>query len=204
MKKFIVIAAFLYLFSCKAQISIVPIQNKNEIEIQSNTYLNDGDGLLNPYVGTWVYTNGTDTLKFVLRKATNNYNGYYYEDVIYGEYQYIKEGVEIINTLSEIDVVYQAQSNHTIGGNTILGKNETTRCDDCDEDEKKVRVLISDPVKDTAGTIVLRRINVGNQPAISAFIVFSGIKTIGVFPNEEREYVSTTFKNGTYVLLKQP
>ena len=206
MKKILYLLTFAIIsINCKAQLTLVPIQDQNPDDIQSNTYLVDSDNLLNPYIGTWVYTNGTTSLKIVLRKEINNDNGYYREDLIYGEYQYIKDGIEKINTLPQIDVVFQIQKKHTIGGNYILSKNETTRCNDCEEDEKRLLVYMNDPLKETAANVVLRRIVYDGNPALSASILFDGIKETGFIVEETvTEYVTNTIANGNYILIKQP
>jgi hypothetical protein len=195
--------------NCKAQVTIMPIEDFDDFEVQSNTYVMDVDGLLNLYVGTWLYTDGTTSLKFVLRKEVNDDNGYYHEDVIYGEYQYIEEGIEKVNTLSLIDNVYTAQSNHTIVGNYLLTKNDVInygKCDDCGENEKRLLLFMSDPItQGDAANLVLRRITVDGQPAISAMIHFGGLKTgEDPYTGYTSEFVGSTVPNGTYVLIKQP
>lgn len=191
-------------FNCKAQLTIVPIQNKYNVNIQSNTYLMDVEGLLDPYVGTWLYTNGTTSLKFILRKEFNNNNGYYHEDVLYGEYQYIQDGVEKINTLNQIDNIYSSQAKHTIGGNYIINKNVYTRCNECEENEKRVYLFMGDPLTGgRAADLILRRIMDSGQPAIVAYIRFDGIKDIGsTIDDRETEFVDSTISNGNYILIK--
>lgn len=210
MKKIIYITVLLALsINCKAQLTIVPLQDRIPGETMSNHYIADVDGILNPYVGTWLYSNVTTSLKFVLRKEVNDDNGYYHEDVIYGEYHYIENGVEKVNTLSLIDNVYTAQSNHTIGGNYLLTKDDIFnygKCDDCGENEKRLLLFMSDPITHGDGAnLVLRRINVNGQPAISAMIHFGGLKTAGdPYTGFTSEFVGSTVPNGTYVLIKQP
>lgn len=210
MKKIIYLIIVLAVsINCKAQITIVPLQDRVPGETMSNHYIADVEGVLNPYVGTWLYTDSTTSLKIVLRKEVNDDNGYYHEDVLYGEYQYIKDGVEKINTLSQIDNVYTAQSNHTIGGNYIITGQEFIsygRCDDCGENEKRVLVFMGDPLTGgNAGNLVMRRITVSGQPAISAMIHFGGLKTTGsTLEDMNTVFVGSTVPNGTYILIKQP
>ena len=211
MKKILFFSIFIYFANCKAQVinpvNIIPIQNLDNVKvITENDYIKDTNNLLNQFVGTWEYTNGATKLKIVLRKEVNDYNGYYREDLIYGEYQYIENGVEKINTLSEIDTVYQAQFNHSIGGNTILSKySRQLPCNDCLDSENRLLALISDEIKGTGGRIFLRRIIVNGQPAISALIHFDGIKTTGDTTNGfNQEFVGSTIPNGNYTLIKLP
>lgn len=210
MKKIIYITVLLALSSnSNAQLIIVPLQDRIPGETMGNHYIADVEGLLNPYVGTWLYSNGSTSLKFVLKKEVNDDNGYYHEDVIYGEYEYIENGVVKVNTLPLIDNVYTAQSNHTIGGNYLITKNDVInygRCDDCAEDEKRLLLYMGDPItQGDATNLVLRRISVNGQPAISAMINFGGLKTAGdASSGFTSEFVGSTVPNGAYVLIKQP
>lgn len=198
--------------SCKAQVinpvNIIPIQNlDNVVNITENDYVKDTNNLLNQFVGTWEYNNGSTKLKIILRKEINDYNGYYREDLIYGEYQYIENGFEKINTLSEIDLVYTAQINHSIGGNNILDKNaRQLPCNDCLLSEKRFLGTIDDPLKDVTGRLFLRRIIVNGEPALSALIHYTGIRTTGtdVSVDVEQEFVGSTIPNGEYTLIKLP
>ncbi len=187
--------------NCKAQ-NILPVQSlPTYTKITENDYIKDTNGLLNPYVGTWVDTNGVDTLKFVIRKAVNNYNGYYHEDILYGEYQYIKNGVELINTLSKIDTVYQAQANHSISGNEIINKHDLRLpCPDCNETEKRLYGIMSDNIKKVTADLFMRRIIVNGQSALSILIHFDGI----INTANGTEFVGSTVPNGRYTLIKQP
>lgn len=210
MKKIIYLTVLIvFSINCNAQLTIMPIEDFNDFDLQSNTYVMDANGLLNPYVGTWLFSNGNTSLKFVLRKEVNDDNGYYHEDVIYGEYEYIENGVVKVNTLPLIDNIYTAQSNHTIGGNYLLTKNDVInygKCDDCGENEKRLLLTMSDPITQGDGAnLVLRRITVNGQPAISAMIHFGGLKTAGdAYTGFTSEFVGSTVPNGTYVLIKQP
>jgi hypothetical protein len=202
MKKYIYISIVsLFLMNCKAQ-NILPVQSlPTYTKITENDYIKDTNGLLNPYVGTWVDTNGVDTLKFVIRKAVNNYNGYYHEDILYGEYQYIKNGVELINTLSKIDTVYQAQANHSISGNEIINKHDLRLpCPDCNETEKRLYGIMSDNIKKVTADLFMRRIIVNGQSALSILIHFDGI----INTANGTEFVGSTVPNGRYTLIKQP
>lgn len=211
MKKILFFSIFIYFANCKAQVinpvNIIPIQNLDNVKvITENDYIKDTNNLLNQFVGTWEYTNGATKLKIVLRKEVNDYNGYYREDLIYGEYQYIENGVEKINTLSEIDVEYTAQINHSIGGNAILENNaRQLPCSDCLLNQKRFLGHISDPLKDITGRLFLRKIIVNGEPALSALIHFTGIRTTGTdASNIEQEFVGSTIPNGDYTLIKLP
>lgn len=197
--------------NCKAQvinpINIISIQNQESVNnINENDYLKDTNNLLNQFVGTWEYTNGSTKLKIILKKAVNNYNGFYREDLIYGEYQYIENGIEKLNTLSKIDLTYQAQFDHSIAGNIILLKNaRQLPCSDCLDTERRLLAIISDEVKQVAGRIFIRRVIQNGEPALSILVHFTGIKTINNDASDiEQEFVGSTIPNGNYTLIKLP
>lgn len=89
--------------SCKAQSPIVNIASNYQTEdIVDGCYLKDVNNTFAPFVGTWQWTNGTDTLIIVFEKiemAYENLSEMYYDKLI-GKYKYIQNGVEIINNLN--------------------------------------------------------------------------------------------------------
>lgn len=105
-------------WGCNAQSPVVDLEAWRG-QTPANFYLQDVYGVLNPFEGTWLYTNSGTTLKITLKKITLSFNGLYYEDLLIGEYQYIKDGEELFNTLSEIDNILTYQDHHNIAGNIL-------------------------------------------------------------------------------------
>lgn len=169
-------------------------------DVVNNAYYKDVNNYLNPFEGTWFYTNGNTTLKIVLQKMTMAANPVYYEDLLIGEYQYIENGMEKINTLSEISIVYDNQAMHNINGNLILENSSRPVCTSCTPGEKRVNLSFSDPIRELGGEIILRRITVNGQPALKAFK-----RTTNYFISltEESPYKFMIVPDGEYVLIKQ-
>lgn len=201
MKNLFIIVFAATFYNCTAQIHTVSLENKGEC--QSGYYHKDINNTLDPFVGTWIYTNGATELTFILKKIVNNNNGYCTEDLLVGEYRYIENNVTLINTLFSIDATYLPENiyDHAIAGNTVLDYQRWPPCNDCEIEEKRLRLRISDNIKDVAALLVLRRIIVGGQPAITALIQFDGIRQID---DINVEFVGSTVPNGNYVLIKQP
>ena len=191
--------------SCKAQNQIKLIENTDiGSDIQDGDYIQDFNGLLNAYVGTWIYTDGTTSLKFVLRKAINNDNGYFRQDLIYGEYQYIENNITKINTLANINLVYQAQVNHNISGVYIIDKYNFPRCQDCLENDLRLYGMIHDPFLDVYSVITMLPISFNGQQALKVSMRFDGIKyTPSVEELFTTEFVGSTLHD-EYILIKQP
>jgi hypothetical protein len=72
------------------------------------------------------------------------YNGKYYEDSMIGGYQYVENGVEIANTLTDADNTNLGIS-ASINGNTIYDNCSYLPVNDCSEDEKRLGLSINDP-----------------------------------------------------------
>ena len=142
----VIIILGLTFFSCKAQTPILPLDSlgwKNT----NNTYYKDVNNELNDYEGTWLYSNGTTSLKITLTKYTQLFNGRFYEDRIIGGYQYIENGVEKVNTLSDANNPNLGIS-ASIVGNTIHNRCRFLPVDDCVEGEKSLGLSIDDPHSD--------------------------------------------------------
>ena len=136
----------------------------------SGAYYKDINNLLDPYVGTWVYSSPTDTLKIKLRKVIRApFINNSFEDLIVGEYQYIKNGVEKINTLNNFNTNYPMQRNHKIGGNSILENNNIPKCNYCNPNEKRLRLILVEPISLWGANLNLRLIVVNGQPALEVY-----------------------------------
>jgi len=61
------------------------------------------DNVINNYVGTWKWTSGTDEFIIVLVKKKRNLSKYSV-DILSGGYRYVKNGVEQVNTLSDVNI----------------------------------------------------------------------------------------------------
>ena len=158
-----ILVLLLLSINCKAQSPIIDIIDDDGSEI-NGAYYKDVNNLLNPFEGTYVYTSGSTTLKIVLVKKVLQYNSQYYEDLIIGEYQYIKDGVQIANTLSEITTTYLNQRNHKIEGNLIVDKNyRVWKCTSCSLTENRLSTQIEDVVSERFAELVLRRTTEGGQ-----------------------------------------
>src|SRR5690606_30685456 len=89
-----------------------------------------------------------------------------YEDMIIGGYQYIENGVERANTLSDannMNLGYDA----SIEGNTIFESCKYLPIDDCVDGEKYLSIYIDDPNSDKHwGNLTVNKRTVNGQEAI--------------------------------------
>ena len=113
------------------------------IHIQG-AYYKDIQNKLDAYVGTYVYTNGTASLKFVFKKVLSKNTTIYTEDILVGEYQYIVDGLEKANTLGRFNLNYSADDvyKHSVSGNNIY--DGQTYCNDCASNEEHFYTYLYD------------------------------------------------------------
>ena len=100
---FLIIANFNF---CIAQSPIIPMSNNLGVQQLNNVtgsgaYLKDDANKMDPWVGTWQYTNGNTVFKIVIKKiiqyhVTKSITGdsvNYYTDILNGGYYYKENGI---------------------------------------------------------------------------------------------------------------
>lgn len=179
-----------------AQSPIIDIENHSFRNSISNAYYKDINNYLDPFVGTWLYTDGNIQIKIVLTKRTMVYTGKFYRDALGGEYQYIENGTELVNTLDNTDVLTSG-----LAASHIIRNNKKPNCDDCAPDERRVSLLIRDIERELSGRLTLKRIIVNGQEALRGYIMGGGPYT---YPEDDPPaYFNMRVPAGTYILFKQ-
>lgn len=155
----------------KSQSVVIDI-SKSGIGQPNGYYRKDMNNILNQFEGTYLYGNGNTSLKIVLVKKIKQFNSSYYEDLIIGEYQYIVNGVEKMNTLSNLDVIYNHQYiKHAIAGNSpISNNNRAWKCLQCNPNEKRLRARIIDRSTNRYASIYMRKTIVNGQEVLQVKI----------------------------------
>ena len=71
----------------------------------------------------------------------------YYEDILIGEFQYIENGTELINTLSNLQIRFIDPHSYNLAGNGIrvYDASETGNCSGCKPSLLVVRCSITEP-----------------------------------------------------------
>ncbi len=203
MKKLIMIAIAFLSFSCKAQQHIVGLYSNEDFDTNSNYYLKDLDNDFDKFIGTWKWEDGNTSLTFKLDKeikyqldATSMY-----KDMLVGEYQYVENGVEKANTLSNFDNPSLKGADHRICGFSIISKISRPKCDECTIDERRARISIShQTAEDVTSTLVLRYVVEGGVEKLKIRIFGGGPR----FVEEDRtDPVELDVPHGEYTLTKQ-
>ena len=192
-----ILVVLLLSINCKAQSPVLDISDSGT-GLPNGYYLRDNNNLLNTFEGTYQYTNSNTILKIVLVKKIQQYNQEFYEDLIIGEYQYIENGIEKINTLTEINNVYIEQRFHKIDINFLVNNNfKLFPCLDCFSNEKRLYASILDPSTNSYADIVIRKTIINGQEALKINIInfkkgltiVNGIATESNFSLPLEEYV---------------
>lgn len=206
MKNTISILTLLILaFSCKAQ--VIQPRYTPEGNGRDGVYYKDIDNDYNCFEGTWLYTNGNTTLTVTLQKKVmkhiqdSDFN--YYTDAIVGEYKYIENGIEKINTLPNLNQDYEDPYDYNITGGTI-SKNQDPLCSNCGPDDIKVKCSFSDPERDIIGSepdFIMRHYTENGIEKIA--VHFRGGGMLGRPDETLQEFTSYNLPFGEYTLIKQ-
>lgn len=198
MKKYINYILFLTIVTtCKAQ---TPVYNISEPQDgPKGAYYKDINGVLDGYDGTYIYTNGKTSLKFILKKKIKSFR-YYYEDLIVGEFQFIKDGVEIGNTLANMSINYtDEEANHRITGCRIITGTQLG-CPDCSPTEKRLRLSFVDNKSPNIAGIDIRKTTVNGNAAIKVKIWWDGFITR---KEGDPPPPPASIHTGDYLMIKQ-
>lgn len=196
---------------CKAQSPIYDISEPKS-EKTPGSYFKDLNGNLDGYDGTYSYYNSyyddvlgrylSNELKIVLKKKVLSY-GYYYEDLIVGEFQFIRNGHEVTNTLANINVNYTDEAlNHAITGNFIL-TGTAWGCPDCSPTEKRLRLSLIDNKSPNIVGLDIRKITVNGAPAFKV-LIFGEESEFIPNPDGSRTTGTPMLELGEYIMMKQP
>lgn len=172
MKKIVLISVFVSsLYTYSQNPPIVPIEEWDGRGV-SGTYYKDTNNVYNQFEGEWLWQSGNNSLRIILQKKEQVYHQvkeWYYEDMLVGEYQYIENGVEKINTLANIN-----SQHNNISNSDILTTPFFMGCDDCLPNERRVYVSFSDPLADLSGFIVFKKMVVNGQQALRMTFRYRG------------------------------
>jgi hypothetical protein len=211
MKKTLTIFMLFVALSISAQSPIIDI-NDEDFGTISNAYYKDLDGIYNSLEGTWLYQSGSTLLKIKLRKRESVLvNGYipYYEDFLFGEYEYIENGVVKVSTIPLLSNDYIVYNKYNLWSVAIMDNDNIPTCNSCPTNTKRVCLNFDEPANDDIGIrasmFVYKKIENNVEKLIVNFQQESS--PIGI--KKATYHKSSVFKKfslplGDYVLIKQP
>lgn len=199
---YIFVATLLLVNSIKAQTPVLALGEHRPSTVAQDAYLKDIDNVLDTYEGTWLYDQNGIYLKIVLEKQEIFYNNVIYQDLLTGAFQYKENGVEIMNTLSELSNPTITGYQHKIYGNSIFKTCIILPVDDCVEGEARVSIYMKDLVEDQIYyNLVLHKREINGQDAIKFTINRNSRKF--TYAEGEPRLEATVDLQGEYVFLKQ-
>lgn len=195
---------FCTLFNCKAQ--TITSLHKPQKYGTTGYYYKDLNNDLNNFEGTWIYTNGNDSLTIILQKQQNKNIQYdntnYYVDAIIGEYKYIENGVEIVNTISNLNTNYSNPYDYNLMADSIYKFGDVS-CVDCESGNITIKGIYSEPNCDYPSTpkIIIRYFNEDGNEKISFLLMSSTYR--GNPEGIEPQCQGFSIPYGYYTLVKQ-
>lgn len=197
---FIITIALISL-SCKAQIySLQSYEDATNWPLPNGAYAKDIYNDFNIYEGIWKFEDTNNTLIIEFKKRTMFYdvNNSIYLDLLIGEYKFIENGVEKVNTLNNINNNSSVNSN-SLRGNLFNSPANFPICNDCLPNERRVELTFSDPDRPwVKAYIVLRHKVISGVEYIDAIIYY----TQTVVPDDGTPS-TLRLPAGNYLLVKQ-
>ena len=173
MKQLVNIALLITLFSCKAQTIIVPLGSGEYFEKNPDYYKKDVNNEFGKFEGTWKYQNGNTQIIFKLKKETHYQisSDRDYQDLLVGEYQYIENGTEIANTLSDFNNPSVLGYSHNISGGVFTHRLPGNCTDNSAVAEIKIELFLNHPTEEyTEGRMILRYVDDNGTEKLQACI----------------------------------
>ena len=214
MKKIFYLVSLLSLTFCKAQIPTIDLYG-NEDYGANGSYYKDINGFQNQYIGSWLYTNGNTSLKIIFQKRNKilkgNSNHFYYVDFLIGEYQYIENGIEKVNTLNQVNTNYGSNyediQKHNLYGEIAINIFNRPKCTFCIPNEKRLEMGLNEPkynnLKGLSNSFILKTFTENGLTKLKVWF----ISEIKVMPEDENDnpvnFTGFSLPFGEYTLIKQ-
>jgi hypothetical protein len=169
-------------------------------------YYKDTFNDYNVFEGTWILNNQTTFFKIILQKkehlhGLNSFSNYY-TDAIVGEYLYAENGVDHINTLSNLNNNYQNPYSYNIAGGYISKYGDNT-CLNCNSGNIAVEAYLSEPNCDNAPENYFYMRHFFENGIEKIEVIFNPISGVIRDPDLGNLCLEYTIPYGSYILEKQ-
>lgn len=208
MKNIIILFVISLIFTnCKAQ--IIPRYGSEPYGEIDGAYYKDVNNELNPFEGTWLYTTLNDTLKVTFVKKYHFDRGEFFTDYLIGEFQYVEDGIEKANTLSNINVNHSSIFDYNMYSIAFVKKFAFPVCNDCTLADKRLVMHFDEPANDDslldANFIMRHVIENGVEKLKVQFIMISSADGINKDSNSNEPSTAErhSIPYGEYTLIKQ-
>ena len=199
MKHIVSIILIISFFSCKAQSVIEPIGSGEDFQKTPDYYVKDVNNEFNKFIGTWKFIDGNTELIFKLKKeiqyqTSEDSN---YMDLLVGEYKYVENGEEKVNTLDNFDDSNITGYDHNISGRVFTHIAPSSCLISSDNNEIKIEVSLTDPDDfNITGNVILRYVNENGVEKLQICIQDNSVLA-------DNENANIAIPDGFYELIKQ-
>ena len=204
MKNILLPLFLLVFYNCFSQNPIFPLDDYSVDEFPG-AYRKDTQNDLDKFVGTWEYedTRTNKSFMITLRKAIQIHRRSqvydFYEDILFGDYQYKAFGIDVVNTLSNLSNINMNPYDHTILGNIFHSLHRSPLCPDCAPNERRLSLVFIDTERPYLHSrIVLRHKTLFGVEKLEATIYSEE----GVLLPEENSPIEPRVPFGSYTLKK--
>lgn len=184
------------------QTPIIPIfQGDGSSGQVENAYYKDTYNDYDRFEGTWRYANNGDTLEIVLKKKEMQYikslPKNYFEDILIGEYRYVENGIEKLNTLDNLNINFNDPYNYNIVGGIIRKYDPSLPsgyCAGCEPGDVKVLLDYYESIFDqlTLAPSVNMEIKAFEENGIEKLQLFVVVRSYGISHKDDTDAPSTT------------
>jgi len=164
---YVLLISFITSVTIQAQtpLQTVDLFNSNTYYAMNGVYYKDTQGYFNQYVGTWLYTNGTTSLKITFQKKyfTQQSTGTFYTDDLIGEYEYKVNGATVFNTLNNLNISHTSPYDYNLFSSRRVPNDG---CYQCTVPEQRLVMRYDEPTNDNEmldGTFIMHTINENGQ-----------------------------------------
>ncbi|WP_121667324.1 DUF6705 family protein [Mesonia aquimarina] len=165
MKIFFILPLLFSFMLCKAQSPVLPRYSNPDYASIAGAYYKDTFNDYDRFEGTWQYSSGNTLLTITLVKKEMQYidnsaspmlGVNYYEDILIGEYRYVENGIEKVNTLPNLQINYSDPYAYNLYGGIIQKYSSIPDvCIGCNPGEVRVALLFNEPNINIPGSVML-------------------------------------------------
>lgn len=197
---------------CKAQSPVLPLYESRFDFPGANAYYKDVDHYHDQFVGTWIWANGNSVLKVVFKKLDAYYDEIppvpCFEDYLVGEYQYIENGIEKVNTLNLLEGPHGSVYDYNLVSRIRIVKAWYPKCNACAEGELRLVMSFNEPSRKnvqglSADFIIRKRVENGVEKLYAQLKCMSSGYGF-LYDNSPTTLDAFTLPCGEYVLVRQP
>ncbi|MBN9283291.1 MULTISPECIES: DUF6705 family protein [unclassified Flavobacterium] len=201
------------IFNIYPQTPIIDMYGNEKFGGTEGAYYKDVNGFNDQYVGTWLYSNDGNSFKITFVKKLMFYNvtgpKNYYEDYLIGEYQYIENGVEKVNTLSNLNNSFTDITDYNLYSQARIFKSTYPLCPECGEDERRLLLNFNEPSRRNiwngiSNKFVIRTFDGQTKLKVQFVYTGNGLEILNSFDGPPANVNSFSVPYGEYVLIKQP